>query len=208
MKNCYKIIMFVAFAALFYGCGNKPSSSTPLDTLKAYSLAAKNGDVAMMKNLISNESLKLHEEQAKARNVSVDEILKTETLFPANQKTFNFRNEKINGVNATIEVQNDFGEWETIYLVQQDGVWKIDKKGFADNIIEENDAADKKLDDLMNKDRQSTEEELNNTNLQDTNVAPEALPPGETNSDILPPAGATPNDTGVPDKNVEQKRAG
>ncbi len=211
MKFYFKSTTLILIALFIGACGDNDPTSKPIDTLKAYSIAAKQGDVPMMKKLISAQSLKLHEEQAKARNVSVDEILKTETLFPSSQKTFNFRNEKINGNNATVEVQNDYGEWETVYLVLEDGLWKIDKKGYAENIIKENEDAEKKMEDMMNQQRQETGEELDNIDAPDPNQLPTDVPPGasDPNAPLTPPPPASSTDSGMmPEKGIDPDRNG
>ena len=94
----------------------------------------------------------MHERQAVAQGTTVDEIVKRETLFTENQRTVEFRDEKIEGDKATLMVKNSYGSWETVPFVKEEGVWKIDKKGFADRMImdieQEND---RKLDDLINR---------------------------------------------------------
>ncbi len=107
-----------------------------------------------MKLLLSTETLKMHEMEAQAQNTSVDEIVKRETLFTENQKSVKLRNEKIDGEKATLEVENSFGAWETVPFVQENGEWRIDKKGFAQLLIEENEKSNKELDDLINRGRQ------------------------------------------------------
>jgi hypothetical protein len=91
------------------------------------------------------------EQQAKSQNVVLDEIVKRETLFPESQKVFEFRNEKIEGERATVEVKNSYGQWETWPFVFEESQWKIDKKGYADRLMQdierENDAA---LEQIMN----------------------------------------------------------
>lgn len=107
-----------------------------------------------MKLLLSSETMKMHELEAQARGVPVDEIVKNETLFSENQKTVKLRNEKIEGDKATLEVENTFGTWETVPFIKEDGVWKIDKKGFAQRLMDEADQQNRALDDLINQGRQ------------------------------------------------------
>ncbi len=105
-----------------------------------------------MRVLLSEATLKMHERQAVAQGTTVDEIVKRETLFTENQRTVEFRDEKIDGDKATLMVKNSYGSWETVPFVKEDGVWKIDKKGFADRMImdieQENN---RKLDELINR---------------------------------------------------------
>ncbi len=59
-----------------------------------------------MKLLLSAETIKMHELEAKAQSVTVDDIVKRETLFSEGQTTVKLRNEKIDGETATLEVEN------------------------------------------------------------------------------------------------------
>ncbi len=90
-----------------------------------------------MKLLLSADSIKMLEQEAKAQNISLDDVVKRETLFNENQTSVEFRNEKIDGGRATLEVKNSFGTFETVPFVFEEGEWKIDKKGFADRLIED-----------------------------------------------------------------------
>ena len=85
-----------------------------------------------MKALLSQGSIKMAQDEAKAQNVPVDEIILRETLFSADQKTLKFRHEKIDGETATIEVENNFGGFDRIPFVKENGNWKIAKDKFAD----------------------------------------------------------------------------
>lgn len=108
-----------------------------------------------MKMLLTAESLQMLEREAKAQGVTVDDVVKKETLFTENQKTVEFRNEKIDGQKATIEVKNQFGTWETVPFAFEDGQWKIDKKGYLDRFssdIEEQNQNE--LDKIINQGKQ------------------------------------------------------
>ena len=96
----------------------------------------------------------MSEQEAKAQGVSVDEIVKRETLFNPDQTTVEFRNEKAEGDRATLEVKNSFGVWETVPFVKEDGVWKIDKKGYADQMLQDIEQSDKNLDNIINRGQQ------------------------------------------------------
>ena len=93
----------------------------------------------------------MHELEAQAQGTTVDDIVKRETLFTENQKAVKFRNEKIDGDMATLEVENYFGAWETVPFVKENNEWKIDKKGYAQMMMDENEKSNKELDDLINK---------------------------------------------------------
>ena len=90
-----------------------------------------------MKILLSDATLKMHEQQAKAQNTTVDEIIKRETLLSENQTGVDYKDEKIEGDKATLQFKNSASGWETMPFVREDGVWKIDKKGYADQMIED-----------------------------------------------------------------------
>ena len=107
-----------------------------------------------MKLLLSAETMKMHELEANAQNVTVDDIVKRETLFSEDQKTVRLRNEKIDGDTATLEVENSFGAWETVPFVREDDVWKIDKKGYRDRFIQEVEQDIQQFDDKINQGKQ------------------------------------------------------
>lgn len=149
-----KVIVLSISLLVLGSCSAEKAPSTPIDTFKTYTKAIKQKDTTTMKLLLSTETLKMHEMEAQAQNTSVDEIVKRETLFTENQKSVKLRNEKIDGEKATLEVENSFGAWETVPFVQENGEWRIDKKGFAQLLIEENEKSNKELDDLINRGRQ------------------------------------------------------
>lgn len=107
-----------------------------------------------MKLLLSSETMKMNELEAQARGIPVDEVVKNETLFSESQKTVKMRNEKIEGDNATLEVENTSGAWEIVPFVKEEGVWKIDKKGYAQRLMQEVNQGSQQLDDIINQSRQ------------------------------------------------------
>lgn len=107
-----------------------------------------------MKMLLSAESIKMHEQEAKAQNVTLDDIVRRETLFTEGQKTVEFRNQKIEGDKASLEVKNSFGSWETVPFVREDDEWKIDKKGYADNLMNDFEQNNQQMDDIINRGKQ------------------------------------------------------
>jgi hypothetical protein len=151
----YRKILMLCFSFLFFACGaaeQKPS--TPLETLETYIKAVKRKDTTTMKLLLSDASIKMAEQQAKVQNVTLDEIVKNEMLFTENQKTVEYRNQKIEGERATIEVKNSFNSWDTVPFVLEEGVWKIDKQAVANQMIQQNDMDNQKLDEIINQGRQ------------------------------------------------------
>lgn len=152
MRFFYKFIIF--FAVCFsLACAENRKPATPLETLKAYTQAIKRKDTTEMKLLLSSASIKMAEQEARAQNRNLDDVVKDETLFSQTQRTLNFRHEKIDGERASIEVENSYGIWDTVPFVREDGAWKIDKQAIADKMLEQNEKGDKGLDDIINQGR-------------------------------------------------------
>ena len=149
-----KIILFICLTLLMISCRSADTPQTPLDTLKTYLQAIKKKDVSKMKALLSEGSIKMATDEAKAQNVSVDEVILRETLFSADQKTLKFRNEKIDGDNATIEDETAPEIFDRVPFVKENGIWKIAKDKFADEIQKQSEEEMKKLDDKINEGRQ------------------------------------------------------
>jgi len=153
MRIWSRILIF-SFAACVFACGpQKPA--TPLETFKTYTKAIKAKDYTTMKLLLSDATIKMHEKAAKASGVTVDDIVKHETLFNENQTSVEYRNEKIKEDKASIQVKTSYGSWETVPFVREDGVWKIDKVGYTDQMIKDVEDSEKKLDELINGNRSS-----------------------------------------------------
>lgn len=142
--------IFLISAVLIAGSCGESKPATPLETFKTYTKAIKAKDTTTMKLLLSNATMKMHEQEAKAQGVTVDDIVKRETLFSESQKTVEFRNEKIEGDKATLQVKTSYGSWETVPFVREDGVWKIDKQGYAEQMIRDMDESNRALDNLIN----------------------------------------------------------
>ncbi|HEX8636431.1 MAG TPA: hypothetical protein VF692_00100, partial [Pyrinomonadaceae bacterium] len=76
-------------------------------------------------------------------------------LFGENQTSVEYRNEKIEGDRATLEVKNAYSMWEKVPFVREEGVWKIDKQGFADQIMQEVEQKNnQKWNEIINQGRQ------------------------------------------------------
>ncbi len=139
---------------LSISCGSA-TPSTPIDTFEAYTKAISRKDTTEMKLLLSDATIKMHEQEAKAQGMTLDDIVKRETLFRQDQKKVLFRNEKIEGDKATLEVQNSLNSWETVPFVKENGIWKIDKKGYADRMMQQIDEQNnKQLDNIINQGKQ------------------------------------------------------
>ena len=148
MRIWSRILIF-SLAVSLLACGEQKPAS-PLETFKTYTKAIKQKDYTTMKLLLSDATIKMHEKEAKAQGVTVDDIVKRETLFSQSQTSVEYRNETIEGDKATLQVKNSYGSWETVPFVREEGVWKIDKQGYADQIIKDVDDSEKKLDELIN----------------------------------------------------------
>jgi len=153
MRFSFKFIIFL-FSLSLFACADNSSPSTPLKTLKVYTTAIRKKDTTTMKLLLSDASLKMAEQEAKAQNVTLDDIVRRETLFSESQSELKYRNEKIEGDKATIEVENSFGSFDTVPFIKEEGAWKIDKQGFANQMLQQMDEQNRKLDEIINQGRQ------------------------------------------------------
>ena len=155
MRFYKQFLVLILITALGAACSSvRPKPLTPLETLKAYGSAYKKKDITAMKLLLSQETLKMHEQEARAQNLTVDDIVRRETLFGENQTTAEFRNEKTEDDKASVEMKDATGLWNTVQFVREEGVWKIDRRGFANKIEQEVEQKNKEFDELINKDRQ------------------------------------------------------
>lgn len=147
----YKKVLVVLSVGFIFACAGKFAPSTPLETLKAYTLAIKKKDPTQMKLLLSDASIKMAEQEAKAQNVPLDEIVKREPMFGENQRTVEHRNEKVDGDRATIEMKNSFDVWIIVPFIREEGVWKIDKQGFANQMMHEiEDETNRRINERIN----------------------------------------------------------
>ncbi len=150
----YSKFIFLFSLLTVFACGGEEKPATPLETLKTYTAAIKKKDTTTMKLLLSKESLKMAEQEAKAQGVTLDEVVKRETLFSENQNTVEFRNEKLDGEKATIEMKDSFDAWNTVPFVREESVWKIDKQGIANRMMQEFERENRRLDDIINQGKQ------------------------------------------------------
>jgi hypothetical protein len=150
----YHLILIIFLSSAFINCEQGKKLETPLDTLKAYTEAIKKKDTAAMKSLLSKGSIKMDQEEAKAQNTSVDEVIQNETLFSPDQRVVEFRNQKIEGDSATIEVKNSYGSFDRIPFVKEDGGWKIAKEKVLEEMQKQADEDSRKLDEQINQGRQ------------------------------------------------------
>lgn len=194
MRFYKQFLVFILIAALAAACSSSAKKNqTPLETLKAYGNAYKKKDITAMKLLLSEETLKMHEQEARAQNVTVDDIVKRETLFSETQKSAEHRNERIDGNKATIEMKDANGIWNTVQFVREDGTWKIDRRGFANRIEQEVEQKQNELDNIINQGRIDDSNSNVNSN---PSANPNANPTLDVNAnptfDTKPPANTNP----------------
>ena len=76
MRFWSAVLVLTISVFLFSSCANDAKPSTPLQTLKEYGDAFKKKDITTMKLLLSDASLKMAEQEAKAQNLTVDDIVR------------------------------------------------------------------------------------------------------------------------------------
>ena len=148
MRNSSRLLIFALAVSIAACTPQRPA--TPKETFMTYIKALKAKDYTTMKLLLSDATIKMHEKEAKAQGVTVDDIVKRETLLSEKQSSVEYRNEKVDGDKASIQVKNSYGSWETVPFVREDGVWKIDKQGYANQMLKDVEDSEKKLDELIN----------------------------------------------------------
>ncbi len=142
MKFC---LIFALLTFALTACGNQEIASTPTATIKNYYEAARKGDTAAVKNTLSKGTLKMHEEAARAHNISPDEAIKTSTAQAANVPAPETRNEQINGDTATIEIKNPVtGTWDKLPLVREEKNWKIAHDKYMNDLLKDTEALQSK----------------------------------------------------------------
>lgn len=149
-----KILVFILTCVAAAACSTSPKHLSPLETLQAYEKAIRQKDTTAMKLLLSEATIKMHQEAAKEQNVNLDEIVQRETLFSPGQKRLEYRNETVEGETASIEIKNAYGIWDKISFVKEDGIWKIDKQAFVNPILQQNEMDNQRLDEIINQGKQ------------------------------------------------------
>lgn len=140
----------IVIALFVSGCAETKSDAGPLDVLKAYGSAFAKKDPEAMKRMLTFGSIAMLEQEAKAQGVSLDEVVLKETLFTQGQSTAEFRNVRIEDLKAKIDMKDSAGLWITVYFMLEDGIWKIDKQGFANELLRQSEEEKKRLDAMIN----------------------------------------------------------
>lgn len=144
----WSTILGVLFVLGSLACGpSKPVM--PKKTFETYVRASQKKDTAAMKTLLSTQTLAMHEQEAKAQGITLDELLTRESTVAETQRTIEYRDERIDGDKATLQVRSSSG-WETWPFVRENGDWKIDKAGMADQIEREIEEQNRQIDALIN----------------------------------------------------------
>lgn len=151
MLTWSRILIFTLAISLASCAPQRPA--TPKETFMTYIKALKAKDYTAMKVLLSDATIKMHEKEAKSQGVTVDDIVKRETLVSEGQTAVEYKNEKIDGDKASLQVKNSYGSWETMPFVREDGVWKIDKQGYANQMLKDIEDNEKQIDQMINGNR-------------------------------------------------------
>jgi Domain of unknown function (DUF4878) len=123
-----KLKPFVPVALILLALVSCNLGSSPTKTFKTFFEAQKKKDIPGMKKTLSKASLEMMEKAAKTQNKTVDQAITEGFNSPGGKadKLPETRNEKIDGDNATLEVNDEeTKKWETLYFVKEDAEWKI-----------------------------------------------------------------------------------
>lgn len=131
------ILIAIAVSLFAVACGGDSEPASPLKTLQTYQKALKAKDTTTVKMLLTADSIKMLEQEAKSQGLTVDDVVKRETLFSESQRTVEFRNEKIDGQKAAIEIKIGPDKWDTVPFLFEGDQWKIDKKAYGEQLMQE-----------------------------------------------------------------------
>ena len=130
----FKTIVIAIFAVAFIACQSATPTTSPTEVLKTQNEAQKKKDGATMKQNLSKSTLEMVEKAAKTQNKSVEELLVMEVPGYKQPDSYEYKNEKIEGDTATVEVKATGLEgWGKVFFVKEDGRWKF----AADKTLEE-----------------------------------------------------------------------
>ena len=100
------------------------SMATPTDTYKTAYAARQKKDIEGLKKVMSKDILEFLTEMGKMDKKSLDDMLKDLVETPQ-AATNASRNEKIDGDHATLEYQDEKGEWKTMDFEKVGSDWKM-----------------------------------------------------------------------------------
>ncbi|HEX8847688.1 MAG TPA: protein kinase [Pyrinomonadaceae bacterium] len=116
------ILVVVLIIALTAG-----KSRTPLETVKIWADVVNTKDIAAFKRVISRNILAKIQAEADRRGMSVDAMLTQELGRARSRPLPEMREGWVRDDRAMVEIL-DRTAWEPIYLVKEDGEWKVDTK--------------------------------------------------------------------------------
>jgi Domain of unknown function (DUF4878) len=129
-----KIITLLTMAILLFACTEKPGES-PKSTLKAAFVAMQEGKLEEIKKYASKQDLQflsMFEFAEKVANSKIEQFGKDVLINKFKEKvknvSYDFKNEKIEADNATIDVdiiEKDKKDTHTVNLLKEDGKWKV-----------------------------------------------------------------------------------
>lgn len=125
------LVLMLLSAVIFQGCGGQ--SGSPKDVINSFLNAMKTGDLKVMKQYLTKSDvgyLEMAENMAKNFGLGDSATEKMQNEFKAKSKdaSFEVKDEKINGDNATVNVavtQNGKTETQPFELKKEDGKWKV-----------------------------------------------------------------------------------
>ncbi len=124
----YQSLIIALTTLWFIGCGgaaNTPQIASPTDVLKSYIDASDRKDLAAVKQTFSKGTIKMYEDAAQKRQISVDEVVKDQFELASSaelKSKLESGKETIEGDTATVEVKdNSTGNLERIPFVKEDG---------------------------------------------------------------------------------------
>jgi hypothetical protein len=128
MKIIFLIVTFT-FVLTGLACRNQSANLVNLSPAEVYKLqyeATRKKDVATIKQTVTKDSLEMMNDIAKKSGTTIEEII---NKIPSEDSTpvFEFRNEKIDGDAASVEVKTSAKNiWSPVYFRKEEGVWKVD----------------------------------------------------------------------------------
>lgn len=141
MNTCQTII--IALVGLwFIGCNSAATVpiASPTDVLKTYVEASDRKDLAAVKQTFSKGTMKMYEDAAQKRQISIDEVIKDQFELASSaelKSKIQPGKETIEGDTATVEAKDSqTGETEKIPFVKEDGVWKLAFDKYMENLMD------------------------------------------------------------------------
>ena len=139
----YRTLIIALIGLLFINCGGAPNAAptaSPTDVLNAYVEASDRKDTAAVKQTFSKGTLKMYEDAAQKRQVSIDVVIKDQFDLASSaglKSKIQPGKETIDGDTATVEAKDgQTGETEKIPFVKEDGAWKLAFDKFMESLMD------------------------------------------------------------------------